>query len=190
MTADGLTYNASSPGGWGTLVTVTITHPDTADLDAEIAAAAQGPPITVADLFNVTVTEVLPTLPGALPVAVMTEKFNSVTVVDGPRRVDVVLRGSRLITVSALGTSPTLPADGSHALTATAPADGKTVLEVADYMGDAAKADNKGIYGMRRSDPFTLLCLPPAAPTGQVPPDVWIEALQLCQQCHAFLLDD
>jgi phage tail sheath protein FI len=192
---DNLTVSAASPGAWGTGLWVGLTPADTTNQDVQAAAAGQG--VTAADLFDLTVWEASSGT-AAADVAKLTpsEAFRNLTVVDGPRRADRVLRGSRLVAVGALpATAPKKaePQNLKAATTNTTPdADGSPLVNT-DYLGKAADhfdAGNKGLFGLRKADLFTLLCLPPSDPVGFVPPSVWVPALGLCQERRAFLLVD
>jgi hypothetical protein len=121
---DSLTVSAASPGAWGTGLWVGVTPADTTNQDVQAAAAGQG--VAVADLFDLMVWEA-PSGTAAADVAKLTpsETFRNLTVVDGPRRADRVLRGSRLVAVDALpAAAPTKagPENLKAATTNTTPA--------------------------------------------------------------------
>ena len=177
--ADGLGLVASGPGTWGNVLQVEVFHP--ADADAQEVARQQG--VDPDDLFHIVVREV--TESGGTT----TETFLNVTASDGPRRVDLVLAGSRLIDVT--GDLPTArPGAGSYLVAEAGRGSDGDALDSADYAGDDFEAQKKGLYSLEKADLFTILCLPPSAPAGDLPDALWATALAYCQQRRAFLLLD
>jgi phage tail sheath protein FI len=179
----GLSLEAATPGAWGDLLEVDVAH--ASGPEAEAVAERQG--VEVGALFHLTVRE------GPRDDPRQQESHLNVTVADGPRQVDDVLRTSELIKVS--GDLPdTRPAPGTY----TVEADGSTgrdtgELVLADYVPpspDQPPEEKVGIDVLKDADLFTILSLPPSDPGGDLPGDVWVHALRLCEEERAFLLVD
>ncbi|MFV8054602.1 DUF2586 family protein [Mycobacterium sp. 48b] len=64
------------------------------------------------------------------------------------------------------------------------------VLTETDYIGAGFEDADKGIYALAKVDLFTLLCLPPPVPDGDLPQTVWKAALAYCARRRAFLIVD
>ncbi|HEV8568086.1 MAG TPA: phage tail sheath C-terminal domain-containing protein [Actinoplanes sp.] len=177
LNAGGLALQAYGPGVWGDRLEVDIAHPEPGDA-AEVATA-QG--VEPDDLFHLTVRE------GEAEDPDTTESFLNVTVADGPRRVDLVLAGSRLIRVD--GNLPaTRPAEGTYTVQAAGTGTDSAELTGNDYRGIGVDGD--GLDALRQVDLFNLLCLPPSTLTGNLPDDVWADAMGLCVDRNAMLLVD
>jgi len=186
---------AIGPGTWGNDLEVEVAH--ATEPEASLVADQQGVPAT--ELFHLTVRE------GSAAQPRSSESYPNVTLSDGPRRIDTVLRGSQLVDV-ADGFTP--PASGrpseKHSGQATpdfyaagAPdgTDGTdtVALGLDDYVGGAAdtfQADKLGIYALLDADLFTILCLPPSSPDGDLPDALWATALSLCVDERAMLIVD
>jgi uncharacterized protein len=177
LDVDGLSIRASGPGTWGNALEVEVTHPT--GTDADEVAAAQG--VEPDDLFHLTVRE------GPETSARLSEDFFNVTVVEGPRRVDPVLAASQLVGINQ-PLPAARPAEGTYEVAAAAEGDDGQPLTADDYDGPDFADDKKGLYAL--TDLFTLLCLPPSSPAGDLPDALWTTALGLCQQRRAFLLVD
>ncbi|MEV0669200.1 phage tail sheath subtilisin-like domain-containing protein [Mycobacterium sp. NPDC050441] len=67
--------------------------------------------------------------------------------------------------------------------------DGSALAEL-DYVGEGFRDAEKGIYALPKADLYTLLCLPPPVPGGDLPENVWEAALTYCAERRAFLLVD
>lgn len=65
--------------------------------------------------------------------------------------------------------------------------DGRELTD-ADYRG--SESAKTGLYALEKADLFTLLCLPPSAPSGDLPATVWPDAVRYCQRRGALLLVD
>lgn len=180
---EGLTLAASSPGAWGNALQVEVTHPEDGDADADDVADGQG--VTAADLFSLTIRDGDPEAGGAA------ETFLNVTVVEGPRRVDVVLAASQL--VRTVGDLPDARPGESAEDTPYTVADADegrdgALLESADYEGSA---DGKtGIHALLEADLFNILCIPPPTPEGDLPEALWPVAAEFCFRQRAFLIVD
>lgn len=180
LDAGGLVLTAASPGAWGTALEVEVraaTGPEATEV-----ADRQG--VEVDQLFHLVVRE------GPADAPRLEETHLNVTVADGPRQVDDVLRGSLLLAPpAALPNDP--PAVGSYTVAAdgTAGVDGGDLVS-GDYFGTGYADAKRGLYALLDADLFTLLCLPPSRPDGDLPNGVWSEALSLCRDRRAFLLVD
>ncbi len=172
-----LTLSAIGPGIQANSMSVTVTHPDPSDA-AEIATS-QGGDITADDLFNLEIRADQDS-----PVA--DETFLNLTVKEGPRQVDLVLLGSRFLRASGLGA--TAPAATVYPVT-TDGTDG-AVPDTDDYAGTGFEAAKRGLYALEKADLFNILVLPPSAPDGDAPDDLWVSALAYCRRRRAFLVVD
>ena len=161
------------PRAWSDVVKATVTRKAAADL-AEVAKD-QG--VEPGDLFDLTLEATAPKAK---------ETHENVTVVDGPRRLDVVLEASAVARVLDLpatapknGTAATKKGDVVPGLDGDPPV-------AADYVG----ADGTGMQALLTADLFTLLCIPPPTPAGALDDSVWAPAAALCRQRRAFLVVD
>lgn len=68
-------------------------------------------------------------------------------------------------------------------------ADGAALSET-DYIDLGFEEAEKGLYAVAKAERFALLCLPPPAPGGDLPLNVWAAALTFCARRRAFLLVD
>ena len=180
LDAGGLELTAASPGRWGDALEVEVraaTGPE-----ATQVAAQQG--VEVAQLFHLLVREG----PAAAPR--LEEAHLNVTVVDGPRQVDDVLLGSLLLAAPA-ELPATAPTAGTYTVVddGTAGSDGGDLVP-RDYVDTGYAAGKKGLYALLDAELFTLLCLPPSRPEGDLPDALWSDALTLCRDRRAFLLVD
>ncbi len=180
---------AIGPGTWGNDLEVEVAH--AADPEASLVAAQQGVPAT--ELFHLTVREGSATAPRFV------ETYPNITLSDGPRRIDTVLRGSQLVDVADGFTPPTSgrPSErhsGQDPAAFYASADDGTdtvSLGLDDYVGgatDTFAADKLGMYALLDADLFTILCLPPSSPDGDLPDALWATALSLCVDERALLI--
>ena len=164
-------------GPWSGGVKATVTRPTAGDALNE-AAKQQG--VKATDLFNLA-------LEGTG--AKIKEPYDLVTVVDGPRRVDVVLAGSAVARV--VGPLPTAaPKDGTYEIAKDKifPGLDGDPPGAADYIGD--EDGRTGMQALRKADLFTILCIPPRSPDGALDDSVWAPAAALCRERRAFLLVD
>jgi phage tail sheath protein FI len=171
-TLDSLTLVASSPGDWGNRLRATI---EPGHDQAAVAAAAAHQGVALDELFDLTVVDAAS---GA------TEEFRDITVVEGPRRIDLVLATSQLVAAASLpGSRP--------AVTSSTPfhggGDGDPVCG-ADYAGD--EASRGGVWSLLGADPVNLVCLAPPHRAADVPPAAWQEASRYCVEHRAFLVVD
>lgn len=167
----GLVVEALGPGAWANSLVVGVAHPSA----AEAAAAAQAQGVADPDAVFTLWVE----LDGR------TEVFAHVTGVDGPRRVDAVLESSEL--VRARGGFPLArPQAGSFPVT-TAGADGTAPASTA-YLSGAG--ESRGIRALDAVPTVNLLVLPPVTRDGQLPDEVWRDALAYARERRAFLVVD
>lgn len=66
---------------------------------------------------------------------------------------------------------------------------GGGALAATDYVDAGFEDAAKGMYALEKTV-FTLLCLPPPVPNGDLPPNVWNAALTYCARRRAFLIVD
>jgi phage tail sheath protein FI len=176
-------FKAASPGSWGMNLSVTVEDKsktkDPAD-DALFNLKVFDDPDTKDDLVKRGGS-------GAR------ESFLNVSVDPAsPRFVTKVLeQQSQLLRVdSGLGTT-TAPGAATHAADATSGTDGTVVgaTEVTDASNDGAA--KTGMYALRKTDIFNLLCIPPYTPTtddnGLAS---WTASASLCKERRAFLIVD
>ena len=171
-----LTLVARSPGRWGGELRASVQEPEPEH--AEQIAEAQGLAKEDAkELFTLHVrdrtTDVL-------------ETFADVTVVDGPRRIDEVLRrDSELVEVEgALPTRRPPPLE----VAASAPGSDGVELDAATVVGDPELPS--GLRALDGADLFNLLCIPPYTSDASVDDAVWVEAAAYCEERRAVLLVD
>jgi len=172
---DSLTLDANGSGEWGNALRGTVTHLADATAAADVAAS-QG--VTANDLFDLTIAD---SAPGG-----ETEVYRNVTVVDGPRRLDLVLASSRLVTSPTLPLPLTRPNEvPATAFTGGADGDG---IDAADYVGD--ENHKTGIWALLKADLVNLVCLAPPGVASDVPATAWQEAAKYCDAHRAFLVVD
>jgi uncharacterized protein len=180
---------AASRGSWANALRVRIDDKVSADI-----ATRYG--LLPTDLFNLTVRH---SGTGAM------ETFLNVTVKESPRRVDRVLANeSAMLRVATAMPGTLVPPKHDDT-----PADGKTIwtddntsspvktadmasdsdpLDLATYQG--SDADKTGIFALRKTDMFNLLCIPPDTREGDTPKAVYSAALDFCVQRRAMLVVD
>lgn len=133
------------------------------------------------------------------------ERFEALSLEDGPRRADRVLAAqSTLVRLDpalplpapppqaharvAAGDDPWLRDDASTGVAADDEAGDGALLDEAAYLGSAEA--RTGLHALRRADLFNLLCVPPDARGGDTAPAVHREALALCVERRAMLVVD
>ncbi|WP_030320012.1 phage tail sheath family protein [Streptomyces flavochromogenes] len=177
LDVDGLLLEASGPGSWGNRLQVEVVHPQSGNAEEVASGSAD---FGAGDLFELKILEVRDDdrdTPAVL------ETFLNLTTVDGPRRVDAMLRSSQFVRVKRMPSASKRPAKGVYKVTEAGWGTDGDQLDLADYSGE------QGLDALVKTD-FNLLCLPPSRPDGNLPEDVWAKALRLCQQRRAFLLVD
>ncbi len=168
----GLKLEALDLTAWGGPLRAQVLHPTAAEAAAE--AGTQG--VAATELFTLD-----------LQVRTAHERYELVTVVDGPRRIDSLLSTSDLVRPSGdLPPSRPAPAD----VTAQAPrtgVEGPVPVE-SDYVGSVN--EKTGIHALLQADLFNLLCIPPPTPSTDLPDPVWAQAAAFCADRRAFLIVD
>jgi uncharacterized protein len=203
VTHEELKLEAASPGRWGSDLRLSV---DYNGIDAEVGKRFG---LADTDLWNVTVTVVGP---DGLPRSA--EQIRNVTFKpDSPRRVDRILaQESSLARVRRTSAgAPDLPSDptkqgrpklkpdpnvqGDKPAEFTGGEPGQP-LDLDAWRGqtrtgnDVVKTPRTGIFALEKADLFNLLCLPPDTHDGDLPKDLWVDALNLCQDQRAVLLAD
>ncbi len=185
-----LPLEAASAGRWGDQLRARVDSKVSADIAARYGLASS-------DLFNLTLRDM---------VSGRQETFSNLTVKESPRRVDRVLKASS--TLARVAASLVLPATATPAAQLE-PDTGKTVwdqdksstgvadadkgadsaaLDDAAYLGDAdAKT---GIYALKKTDLFNLLCIPPDVRDSSTSTTVYQNAMMFCVERRAMLLVD
>ena len=191
-----LTLQAASEGAWGMQVRARVDKKIVTD--PNLIAVATRLAVQPADLFDLTIRD---TGTG------VTEIFLNLTTKESARRADrVLLAESNLVRVTTALPSNTSPSAHAGALTdadvwtsATkstaaknaAPADvavDSAALDGAAYKG--SQSAKTGLYQLEKVDLFNLLCILPDARGGDVPDDVYQEALSYCVKRRAMLIVD
>jgi uncharacterized protein len=192
----GMVLEAASPGSWG--MNLLVTAEDKTHTDDK----------TDSKRFNLIIKDnndpATPFLDsGKRGGSGATETFRNVSVdPNSPRYVKTILeQQSSLVRHRSGTTAPTANNKGATAGTGT---DGVSTtlakLAVATAEVEGVDADNTGIYALRKTDLFNLLCIPPltlsdnstSVPTTEkeVQPSTWAKAASFCRERRAFLLVD
>jgi uncharacterized protein len=173
--AGGQTFESADEGSWGEKLTITID-----DEVSEVVAKSIG--LAKSDLFNLNVVDGNPG--GA------TEKFRNVTVKDGPRRIDKVLKAeSRLLRVIGAPVSANPVTIAKDAKPSGIVSDG-IALTKADFDPVGARESKAGLYALEQVDLFNLLCIPPYLDDVDVDATLIAEAAKYCEDRRAMLLVD
>ena len=193
-----LTLRASSEGAWGAQVRARVDRK--AATDPNLIAVAQRLGVQPADVFDLTLRDAAT---GSV------ETFLNLTTKESARRADRVLAAESQLASVAPGV--TLPSDTSPAAHTGALADAdvwtsdakstpapttpatdvaadSAALVSADFRGSVSA--KTGIYALENTDLFNLLCILPDARGGDVPDDVYQEALAYCVKRRAMLIVD
>ncbi|MBE7169319.1 MAG: phage tail sheath family protein [Williamsia sp.] len=175
---DVLTLLATSPGAWGSALSVSVNY-NTADPTAPLS-----PPEPPDDtLFNLVVY-----MNGA-----KAEEFLNVSLDDSEIRYlpRVLEQGSSFIQIGKDSLGDWIVPDARPAATdavdVTVEGDDGDTLTFAEYLGDGSKT---GIYALKQTDLFNLLCIPPPVRTGNTDPTVYQNALKVCNDKRAMLIVD
>jgi phage tail sheath protein FI len=192
-----LTLEAASEGAWGMQVRARVDKKPATDPNVIAVAARLG--VQPADLFDLTIRD------GGTGVI---ETFLNLTTKESARRADRILKAeSNLARVAASLVLPSNTSPAAHAGTladadvwtaatkstpAKAGASDEAVdsaaLDSAAYKG--SQSSKTGVYQLEKTDLFNLLCILPDARGGDVPDDVYQEALSYCAKRRAMLLVD
>ena len=189
IAVDNLTLNAIYPGSWANYLRVRV------DYNISLTGLDSTGP-EKSHLFNLTVRD---TKTG------VTERYENVSVLDGPRRLDTVLRReSKLVEVS--GDLPqSRPLENEQAessrdsfdsqrpgtyYNATSFAGDGAELQLDDYIGRGKENAKEGLYLLDQLNLFNLLCLPPENQARQQPTELLNSAIAYCEKKKALLLVD
>ncbi len=183
------TLLAANEGAWGNALHAVV--------DSHVSAAiAQQFGLAASDLFNLSVRDFN---------TGVTEVYRNLTVKDSPRRIDKVLpiESTLVVSTGALTSVPTAnnpPAAGktvwtdpnaNTAATANSGQDGSALVEN-DFVGTGMSDAKTGLYALRKTDLFNILCIPPYSGAGfvDVDSDLVGKAASLCEERRAMLLVD
>ena len=193
-----LALEAASEGAWGNQVQVRVDQKPAAD--PNVVAVATGLGVAPADVFDLTVRD---GGTGAI------ESILNVTTNESARRVDRVLATeSRLVAVptttpmpgtatpsadsGALSDADVWTANGKSTSATSSPANAvaadSAALASSDYKGSLT--NKTALYALEQADLFNLLCVTADARGGDVPDDVYSDALDYCVERRAVLLVD
>jgi phage tail sheath protein FI len=192
-----LTLEAATEGAWGMLVRARVDRKAVTDPNLIAVAARLG--VAPADIFDLTVRD------GGTG---LIETFLNLTTKESSRRADRVLKAeSSLVRLAASLALPNATSPGAHAgaLTdadvwtsntkSTAAKSGATDEAVDSASLDSAafkgsQAGKTGLYQLEKADLFNLLCIPPDSRGGDLPDDVYQEAMAYCAKRRAMLIVD
>lgn len=174
-----LNLNATSPGLWGDRISVDVNY-DTADPTAAVTSPPASPD---PDLFNLIIY-----LDG-----VKAEEHLNVTIRDTDIRFlpRVLEQNSSLLGVEKDGAgdwvvTSSRPVEITSA-TATGGLDGSD-LGPNDYLG--SESNKTGIYALKKTDLFNLLCIPPPTRLADTDATVYQAAMKLCAASRAMMIVD
>jgi uncharacterized protein len=171
-----LRLEAASPGTWGNLLRVLVSHPDPATPGG-------------ADLFHLTIQET----DGQQPPAVVTEeKFMRLSLdPTGARFVSEVLaQDSNMVrAVDPLPSGRPQPVPENAAVTLANGNDGSDIGHV-DVAHPNLEGARRGLFALEHADLFNLLCIPPFTEDDDVAPSTWEAASRYCARRRAMLIVD
>ncbi len=184
-----LALEAANEGAWGMKLRVRIEKkPGT---DANLAAAAARLGLAAADLFDVVVRD---GNTGQI------ETFLNVSTKESARRIDRVLKNESVL-IRSTQALPSDTAPSAHTGTLTdndvwtdaaksAAAQNTATTEAVDSAAVGATEYKGGVASLDKVDLFNLLCILPDARGGDVPDDVYADAMSFCVKRRAFLIVD
>lgn len=163
---------AATPGKWGNSLSVR------ADVEGIKTGIAERYGLDDGDLFNLTVFEN----------NVAKERFLNISVKEGPRRIDRVLKEeSRLI--RAQGDLPEKPPqETAEPVSFRQEGKDSDPLDAGDYIGN--EASKEGLYALEKADLFNILCIPPDRRDGDTPSEVYQAAMAYCTKRRSMLIVD
>lgn len=188
----GLDIKAKNPGAWGSKLCVRVTYPD-AKLKKQLEEKYTQDNVTFDDLFNLIVHD--------LGTGV-TEQFDNLTFVDGPRRVDKVLeKDSKLVSFDGTLSETRPPRPDAHQ---DQPGVGKKSVweddlcctKAGNSVSDSAPLDAEdlkagiGLLEKVKGDHISLLYIPPTNEGEDIDSGVLDAAAAYCEKHRAFLLVD
>lgn len=185
-----LPLEAASAGSWGNQLRARI---DT-NVSAEVATRYG---LASTDLFNLTVRDMA---------SGKQETFTNLSVKESPARVDrVLLARSSLVRVAASLSLPASAVPAAHldpdaGKTAWDQDKSSTGVAAADQAADSAALDDAaylgdpdaktGMYALKKTDLFNLLCIPPDLRDGNTSATVYQNAMAFCVERRALLIVD
>ena len=134
-----------------------------------------------------------------------TEQYLNVSVAEGPRQIDKVLENqSQLVRVDGAlpearpeasaepepGNDPFGDNDPPTNFVVTTQATDGGPLTRDDYLGEGTRSNKEGLYVVKQTDLFNLLCLPPEGNTPDYPEGLVDAAISLCEEERAMFLVD
>lgn len=172
MSNDKLKLKAVTPGTWGNSLFVK------ADREGITDEVAKRYNLNREDLFNLVVFEN----------GVQKERFQNVSVKEGPRRIDRVLEEESVLirTQNDLPEKP--PKDTIDPIALRHEGKDSDPLEARDYTGN--EAEKEGLYALEKADLFNILCIPPDRREGDTPNEVYQAAMAYCVKRRAMLIVD
>lgn len=184
-----LALEAANEGAWGMKLRARVEKK--ASTDANLAAAAARLGLAAADLFDLIVRD---------GTTGQVETFLNVTTKESARRVDRVLKNESVL----VRATQALPSDNAPATNSGTLADadvwtdsGKSTAaqntattEAVDSAVVGAAEFKAGVASLDKVDLFNLLCIMPDARGGDVPDDVYQDAMSFCVKRRAFLIVD
>ena len=179
-----LTLEAATEGAWGMQLRVRVDKK--AATDPNLAAAAARLGVAPADVFDLTSATAAPA---------RIETFLNLTTKESARRADRVLADrvvAGAIDAAHAARPPPAPAARRHAHRRRRldrrdqVHAGQGTRRPTDAVDSAARSAQHrvktGLYALEKTDLFNLLCIPPDARDGDVPDDVYQEALGLLRE--------
>ena len=177
---DALQIEAASPGAWANVYQIKTT---TIGKDAmgEQVLERYGYDKKADALFSLSIHEGNPEEKPSI------ETIANVSLVEGKRRLDrVLMQESSLIRVAEPDhTTLAIPDDSLIKLDNGTDSDS---LDSKAYIG--REKDKIGLYALEKADLFNLLCIPPDTRGGDVPKDIYADALTYCKKRRAMLIVD
>ena len=181
-----LLLEAKSEGAWGSNLQISIDH-DTRDLmENEVEKLGE-------KIFNIAIELVNSADKKQI---LSKEAFLNVTLdPDDSRFIGKILsQESNLVQIPDpyMGGSTSFPSirpaeTSDPILPSTAGSDGNELTHE-EYEG--SENDKTGIYALKKTDIFNIMCIPPFTPIQDVASSTWAAALTLCKEKRAFLLID
>jgi Bacteriophage tail sheath protein len=166
--------DAASPGEWGNQLTATVTYPNPAEPATVEAASKYG--LAPNELFDLVIADAAT---GTV------ETFRNLTAVTGSaRRADRVLADQS--SLARCVAAPTdRPGEGTQAF-----AGGNDGAALTDGTFEGDSDQKTGLYALKKTDIFNLLCVPPDVRGGDLPQPVREAALGLCKAERALFIVD
>lgn len=195
-----LTIRATSSGEWGNGLSVVITAVE------DPTAAPGSPPLGTSDFFNLIVYE-----KNSEGINVKVEEHLNVSLNENDTRYlpRVLKQSSSFVEIEEdtpdSGTwtipngrpvnspiqapsSPPSPLDGTPILQQLTGGSDGDVLTSAEYLGN--DDSQTGVHALKKTDLFNLLCIPPPTRLANTSPNVYQEALTICNDERAMLVVD